>query len=180
MKSTDLSYSSEDWKRLQLSEHLPLLNTKYLGELAEDDTIQKMQSFIAEKKYQLIPYPKFKNVEPEQLINLRISLHFNKDLEILEHWSNKLLRYFEINQATLKKKEGPRKQQDSIALFQQVKALFVEYYINKGDLIYLNTALKILDQSWLAPTKNSEEGVKALNVIKNRQIEGIIKELSGG
>jgi hypothetical protein len=124
-------------------------------------------------------YHKFSTITSEQILNLRFLLIQDKNNEKLLHWCEKLLRYVEIRYAVLKKNEKKAKRplSEQVKIFNQLLALFVEFYIHTNDLIYFNTALKINDLKWITPFFYTPKDVKLLNLIKKEQIKTILNSL---
>jgi len=179
MKINESTNKGNYLEELIKSNHFPLVNTVYLDDLNTDFINEAVINKIQNISLELTDYPKFRNIKPETIINLRLALHLGENKVEVDTWCLKLLRYIEINFSKLKKNEKlySRSRRESILIFQQIKALFVEYYINKSDLLYLNSALKMVDLKWVKPVTSTPNMVKELDVIKNRQIEHILKQL---
>ena len=179
MKTNESPYKGNYLEELIKSDYFPLVNTVYLDDLDTDLINEALANKIRNVSLELIDYPKFGIIKPENIINLRLALHLGETKVQVDNWCLKLLRYIEVNLSKLKKNEKlySRSRIDSIMIFQQIKALFVEYYIKNFDLIYLNSALKIADLKWVKPIINTPATIKELDVIKNRQIEYILKQL---
>ncbi len=169
----------ENKKSFAISDEYPFLNNKYIQGLEVEDA-QIINNISAELILNdLGEYPKFKNLTFKDIIDLRILVHFEVANSIVYDWLEKILRYCEINYVNLKnnEKKYARTREDSIKLFNQIIALFVEYYLLENDLLFLNTALKITDIKWIVPTSSSSLSTKALRVIKVNQIHEIIRTL---
>jgi hypothetical protein len=179
MKVEEIPYKEKYLDELINSNHFPLVNTVYLDDLNTDFINDALKNKSQDSCKELTEYPKFRNINPETIINLRLALHLGKYKEEVDDFCLKLLRYIEINLSKLKKNEKlyGRSRSESILIFQQIKALFVEYHINKFDLLYLNSALKIADLKWIKPVSSTPNTVKELDTIKNRQIEYILNQL---
>ena len=130
------------------------------------------QPFI-EAIYFFKPYTNFKKISSTDIKALRRLLKFYPNSGILIQWAFKLLRYVEVNYTKLrtKEKESKRTKQESIHLFNQLYALFVDYYLVKKDIIFFNTALKMYDLKWIRA--NSIE-LKTLHAVKSLQVEKIL------
>ncbi len=182
MKENQRLYTNEELESLINSNQFPLLNNRHIDELDSPSTQKALFEKIENTSLELSDYPKFKNITSEDIIKLRLFLHLGQENSKLDNWHLKLLRYIEINLPKLKKNEKKhgRSNKSSILIFQQIKALFVEYYLTHNDLIYLNTAIKITDLKWATPLSETPYPIKELNSIKNRQIEYILKDLVNG
>ncbi len=182
MKKKYISYTDEYLKELIDSNHFTLLNNTYLEDLDNDFINEFLTKKIQNISLEISDYPNFRNINPENIIKLRLAIHLGINDVKVNNWCLKLLRYIEINLAKLKENEKSynRTRENSILIFQQIQALFVEYYIKKNDLIYLNSALKTADLAWIKPTPKTPVPIKELNIIKSRQIEHILKQLTNG
>ena len=159
-------------EELSISDEYPLLNVKYIKEL----TVVKYQNTTSTIP---VDYPKFKQLNHHIIAQLRMELHENLSNDQVEIWCNKILRYIEIRYAILKDNEQKygRSNEASTLLFQQIFALFIEYYIHALDLLYLNTALKINDLDWIKSNSN----LMATNVLyqlKKEQLDTILEQLA--
>ena len=179
MKKSDNIYSGNYIELLNNSNHFPVLNNYYLSyidvKLTNKTILRKKENVTIE----VSDYPNFKFITVDDIINLRLLLHLWLNEAKLENWCVKLLRYVEINFTKLKKNEKSygRSREESILIFQQIKALFVEYFLKHHDLIYLNTAIKITDLEWIKTTAKTSIPVRELNNLKNRQIDYILQNL---
>jgi len=169
----------ENKELLLTSNQFPLLNNTYLNELgiapsrqAETETTEDILSALGD-------YPKFKNIAANDLTNLRLLLHLQSGEEKVDMWCMKILRYIEIQYPKLKRNEikAGRSTEERIQVFNQVMALFIEYYLQKNDLLYLNTALKIADLEWIRPTSQTPVSLKALHDLKMSQLDAILKNI---
>ncbi len=156
---------------LASSEH-PLLNTD-LVEGLNAESPKETDGFGLGK------YPKFKNLELNDVVQLRVLLHQNSGDGNLLAWCEHILRYVEIQYNSLKQKEkeAGRSKNATIDVYNQVMALFVEYYLKRNDMIFLNTALKIADLSWVSPSSGTTIATKVLHELKLKQMELIIERL---
>lgn len=162
------------------SKYFPLLNITYLNNIDNDFLNKSLSTIINKTTISLDNYPNFRNITADNIVQLRLMLHLGENSDKLDSWCIKLLRYIEINLSKLVKNEKSfnRTKESSILIFQQIKALFIEYYIIKNDILYLNTALKISDIKRFTPTSKTPNSVKKLNLIKERQIEHILIQLT--
>ena len=164
------------------SNEFPLLNNRYLNDLEivsiqalkmaqTDDILTKLQA-----------YPKFRNIMPNDIINLRLLLHLKSTGEMLEMWCLKILRYIEIQYTQLKRKEITygRPKEVRVTIFNQIMALFIEYFLCKNDFLYLNAALKIADLKWITPTNHTTISLKTLHYLKKYQMDAILKKMENG
>jgi hypothetical protein len=179
MKTKESPYQKKYLNQLISSNHFPLVNAINLHDLNTNSINNALTKKI--QSISLIPpdYPKFRNIKPATIINLRLALYLEEYKDEVDNCCLNLLRYIEVNLSKLKKNEKlyGRSRRESILIFQQLKALFVEYHINNCDLLYLNTALKIADLKWIKPVNSTPNSVKELDIIKNRQVEYILNQL---
>ncbi len=156
---------------LESPEH-PLLNTD-LVEGLNAETLSETTSFEMGRSR------KFNNLELNDVVQLRILLHQNSEDTNLITRCEHILRHIEIHYKSLKQKEkeAGRSKNATIDLYNQVMALFVEYFLNRNDIIFLNTALKIADLSWIRPSSGTAITTKVLHELKLKQMELIIKKL---
>jgi len=167
---------------LLTSNQLPLLNNTYMDELGADLVQQPNGETTESVLSKLGDYPKFKNITSNDIIHLRLLLHLKSSEEKMETWCMKILRYIEIQYSKLKRKEISygRSKEEQVQIFNQVMALFVEYHLQKNDLLYLNTALKIADLNWIVPTSQTAMPLKALHYLKISQLEAILQRIENG
>lgn len=95
--------------------------------------------------------PKFKNLTGDCLPYLRYKLLEGKDTELAGRWAEKVLRYCEIQRANLRSRVQQRwadKKRAKLVMLQ-VMAFLLDYCDHTRDLRYLNTSLKLADQSWI-------------------------------
>lgn len=180
MKKNNNSITNSYLRNLIDSDYFPLINNTFLDDLDTNYINKAVMEKIQSTSLRISNYSKFRNIKPEDVICLRKMLQLGVDKIQVQNWCLKLLRHIEINLPKLKRNERlyNRSKKNSVLIFQQIKALFVEYYIKNIDLIYLNTALKINDLKWASPTLSTPTPIKELYIIKNRQIEHILKVLA--
>jgi hypothetical protein len=161
------------------SNDFPLLNNTYASGLGIPELQQLNNEIPKVILVELGEYTSFKNVSTKDIVNLRLLLHHNYSDEVMMKWCNNLLRYIEIRYRYLRsnEKKFERPKDEGVQIFNQILALFVEYYISKNDLIYLNTALKILDLEWIDATTSKSTTVKVLSFIKKTQIDCILRNI---
>lgn len=177
-KFKDIIIRNED--TLWASNQYPFLDFTYLEEV--EVILNKKEEYEISNIniLELGSYPKFKNITPVDISNLRLFLHSKGLNEVVKSWCKSILHYIEIGYSKLKRNENKygRSKEDSIKIFNQIMALFVEYYLQTNDLIYLNTALKIADLKWITPTSgNAIISTKVLYYLKIAQMNVILKKL---
>jgi len=169
----------ENKESLAASDEYPLLNNTYIEELAVSYTQNINNVSIEEISKKIGEYPKFKNITFSDIADLRVLVHFEISNNNIDNWLERILRYCEINYAKLKdnEKKYGRKREETVKLFNQIFALFIEYHMYKNDLLFINTALKINDLKWIVPKSKSFFSTKALRLIKLTQIHKILETL---
>lgn len=176
MKTALKELISENKQALLNAPEYPLLNNSLLDKSDLPD-LQALNGISVESIIsELGEYPKFKNVQSGDLINLRLLLHLNAAHKRIENWCEKIIRYVEIRYKDLRNNEKRygRSKQARISLFNQVLALFVEYYLQRNDIIFLNTALKLVDLKWMEPIASTSISTKVLRQIKLAQIDSVL------
>lgn len=161
-------------KELVISDEYPLLNVMLLEDLSPILALEKTQND------HISDYPKFKYINYQMIAGLRLELHKNPSSDLVKIWCHKILRYIEIRYTILKSNEKKynRSTKDSTLLFNQIFALFIEYYIHTHDLLYLNTALKINDLDWVFPIQQQKQMTTyLLYQLKKEQLDIILHQL---
>jgi hypothetical protein len=109
--------------------------------------------------------PSFKNLTPEILMNLRLSLTSNHEPEnaTVGIWAEKLLRYCEIRQADLRNrvKEKWKKDLQARQNMSDIAGFLFEYYKSYHDIRFLNVVLKLSDKRWVALPDSLLAGIEA-------------------
>ena len=169
----------ENLSTLQQSGEYPLLNTTHLSIPPSAGPDISMENGAIRSIPELNTYPKFKHITGNDVAKLRLVMALDPTNSALVDWKNKLLRYVEINLPKLQRNEKQygRYRGETISIFTQALALFVESYIHEKDLLYLNTALKVFDLTWAKPQSDSSISTQVLYRLKEAQINQILKKL---
>lgn len=157
-------FKLDDIEALKKSKELPLLMYSKINAdtpVESDITLEDFEGF------QLKPYKNFGEVNLEILAFIRLKIAANDIDENIENWCEKLLRYCEIRYSSLKKRAAAqgRTQEEITKVYNQVVALFIEYYLGRGDLRFFNTALKLMDRKWLKSPKIFNKKYKATQAL---------------
>lgn len=141
---------------LNNSNEMPLLNFSDYFELDSSVTFQN-ELFDINNLHKITVYKSFSFLKVESIINLRAHLSCQSNLLEIEFFSEKLIRYIEINYNNLKinEQKSIRKLNDSKRIFNQVISLFIELYLINDDIRLINTVLKLYDLSWIVPSKTN-------------------------
>jgi len=143
----------DNYGTLIVSDELPLLILLYKkGDISIELSI-KPPNIINNKNITIGSYFKFGFLNYQTISNLRENLLKKGPIEEIQDWCIKIMRYIEIRYSDLRKNENDygRTKLESIKLYNQILALFIEYFIETNDLIFLNTSLKIIDLKWVHP-----------------------------
>lgn len=102
-----------------------------------------------------IGQPAFKNLTEEKVLALRLKLHHQDDLKMVELWAETLMRFCEIRYRTLKKRAVKKCGDLQKARFHllHLTAFFLDYCLYTKDLRFFNVVLKLLDLPWLVNEK---------------------------
>ncbi|MCB0704132.1 MAG: hypothetical protein KDC34_02440 [Saprospiraceae bacterium] len=143
----------DNFAELEKSKELPLLSQ----ELFFGQAIPTATNILPDAGQKLAPYKNFQQLQPAQITVLRFKIAENQHDEVTDNWCEKLLRYNEIRYSSLKKRafENNRSSEEVIKTYTQIISLFIEYYFSKGDLRFINIALKLMDLSWIKPSFGS-------------------------
>ncbi len=162
------------------SDEFPLLNNTFIEGLENVKTSFSNEFSTISILNSLGDYDKFRNIISMDIVNLRILLHFEISNNNFHYWMEKLLRYCEINYVKLRSNERKygRSRNESIEIYNQIIALFVEYHLNSKDLLFLNTALKLADLHWIKPILQTPNSIKVLRKIKMIQLQKILRALA--
>jgi hypothetical protein len=93
----------------------------------------------------------FKDLQHEDLIDLRYCLYTGEALDTANVWAEKLLRFCEVRLNSLRQRATEKcgNLNDGRLLVLHLAAFLLDYAGFSRDLRYLNTVLKLLDQKWL-------------------------------
>lgn len=99
--------------------------------------------------------PSFKNLTEDILLELRLNIYQKQDDPKTGVWTEKLLRFSELNMSRLKTRLNEKiKDHLRIRVFGlQWVCLFLDEHFRTGDYRFLNTALKMQDLGWLYSDK---------------------------
>ncbi|MEL6821243.1 MAG: hypothetical protein AAFP70_05760 [Calditrichota bacterium] len=163
----------ENYDALSQSIELPILNYPYLFP-KEAEELKALTNHTIDETQNLPAYKNFKQVNVNIISQIRLYIANDRVDENITQWCRKALRYIEVRYSSLKEneKKAGRKSEDTIKIFNQIMALFIEYYLKTSDIIYLNTALKVLDLSWIMPPSSKRPAYIATQTLYdlNRQI----------
>ena len=100
--------------------------------------------------------PGFNNLTEEILVWLRSNIYLNRNLNLVEDWAEKLMRFCEIKLKILKKCALNKwcSTLSAQANILQLAALFLDYSVFAKDLRFVNIALKIVEFRWVYNKKN--------------------------
>lgn len=151
-------------EEMRKSKELPLLMYAKINndmQILSDVTLEDFE------QYELKPYKNFGEVSIQTLTYIRLKIAENDIDTNIENWCEKLLRYCEIQYNSLKKraiKQG-RTREEIIKVYNQLIALFIEYYIGRSDLRFFNIALKLMDKKWVKCPRFFNEKYKATKIL---------------
>jgi hypothetical protein len=100
--------------------------------------------------------PAFKNLNLPDILILRKCLHSNENTLELSLWAETLLRFLEINQASLLKRARSQfgSAQTARQALLELTAFILDVYFENQDLRFLNLALKLIDLPGLLSVKS--------------------------
>lgn len=171
-----------DIETLKKSKELPLL---MYSKISADTSVESDITLEDFEGFQLKPYKNFGEANLEILVFIRLKIAANEIDENIENWCEKLLRYCEIRYNSLKKRAEAqgRKREEIIKVYNQVVALFIEYYLGRGDLRFFNTALKLMDRKWLKSPKLFNKKYKATQALyecNTLLIDKVLNDIENG
>lgn len=149
----------------------------------------EMDHLIAESKSPLpqntsLPeqYIPFKQINAQHIINMRTYLHVQgPQLHLLAHVI-RMHRHIEIQYGRIYQHERQygRSAVESMRIFNQALALFTECSLKTGDVLLLNTALKIADLKTFVPEQKQYPALYVIREIKLMQMTSMINDLRHG
>jgi hypothetical protein len=141
---------------LNNSIEMPLLNFSDYFEIDSSVIIQN-EIFDINNLHKITVYKSFSFLKVEGIINLRAHLSCQSNLVEIEFFSEKLIRYIEINYNNLRinEKQFNRNLNDSKKIFNQIISLFIELYFVNDDIRLINTVLKLYDLRWIGPSNTN-------------------------
>lgn len=103
----------------------------------------------------------FREIKIDDIQRLRVLNYLNENSSSFDYWTEKILRYCEVRYRVLleREKANNRSKSEIISLFVQIRSLFLEIYLQRKDLRFLNTALKLNDLNWLNNAVNNSKKV---------------------
>ena len=135
--------------------------------------------------------PSFKQVNEGILLALRKHLYVNRETELSAIWAEKLLRFVEIRQVQLPKlaRDKYGSAQATQLNMLHLASFLLDFYQVSQDARYLNSVLKLVDQSWIFHANSflahrrpgREEVLRGLFQLRlELQIEQAVRILSAG
>jgi hypothetical protein len=123
-----------------------------------------------------VAVPSFRELTPEILAALQAALASPESSVAVSAWAEKLLRYCEVYQPTLRRRAcekwgGTR---DAARRMGELAQFFFVYYENTRDLRFLNIALKLADARWVTVSEELRGKIEtALEALRRNPVAPI-------